>query len=319
VQELVFGTSSRVLASRRVTSAQTLGGTGGLRVAADLLAETSPGSRVWLSEPTWPNHPNVFRAAGLETRVYPYFDARHHRLDFDALEAGLKEVSAGDVVVLHACCHNPTGADLTPAQWRRVGELARERGFLPLLDFAYQGFGHGVEEDAAGVRALADLVPELIVCSSMSKNFGLYNERVGALHLLTTSAERAEIAGSQVKRVIRANYSNPPAHGSAIVAAILADRELRELWLRELGAMRERIHSVRLRLAALLAARGASRDFSFIAEQQGMFSFTGLSREQVIQLREKFGIYAVESGRINVAGIRDDALERLADAVIAVL
>jgi aspartate aminotransferase len=319
VQELVLGRGSALLAAGRVVTAHTPGGTAALRVAAELIAAGGQGGSVWLSDPTWPNHANVFAAAGLKTRSYPYFDSRHQRLDFTALESALKDAGPGDTVVLHGCCHNPTGADLAPAHWRRIGELARERGFLPLVDFAYQGFAVGLEEDAAGLRALCEALPESLVCSSFSKNFGLYNERVGALCAILPSRERADITASHVKRVIRANYSNPPAHGGAIVSVVLGDAELRALWRTEVDAMRERIARVRSSFVAALARRGVSRDFSFIEQQRGMFSFTGLTREQVRRLREEFAIYIVESGRINVAGVLDASLEPLADAVAAVL
>jgi aspartate/tyrosine/aromatic aminotransferase len=319
VQKVVFGEKSPLLAAGRVTSAHTPGGTGGLRVAAELIAAGSASAQVWLSDPTWPNHGNIFAAAGLKTRSYPYFDARRLALDFDAFAASLKDAGPGDVVVLHGCCHNPTGADLSLEQWRRIAELARERGFLPLIDFAYQGWGLGIEEDAVGLRAVCEVVPEAVVCSSFSKNFGLYNERVGALHVVVPDSARAEITSSQVKRVIRANYSNPPAHGAAIVSVVLGDPGLRKLWVQEVDAMRERILGVRKRFVAALAKRKVARDFSFIEQQRGMFSFTGLTKDQVKRLREEFAIYIVDSGRINVAGILDSSLDRVADAIAAVI
>jgi aspartate/tyrosine/aromatic aminotransferase len=319
VQDVVFGRLSPLLGAGRVTSAHTPGGTGALRVAAELIAASNPGAQVWLSDPTWPNHPNIFAAAGLKVRSYPYFNAKHLALDFDACVAALKDAGPSDVVLLHGCCHNPTGADLSREHWLRVAELAQERGFIPLIDFAYQGWGVGIEPDAEGLRTVCEALPEAIVCSSFSKNFGLYNERVGALHVIVSDAPRAEITTSQIKRVVRANYSNPPAHGAAIVAVVLGDPELSALWVQEVDAMRERILGVRRRLVAALAKRGVSRDFSFIEQQRGMFSFSGLTREQVKRLREEFAIYIVDSGRINVAGILDSSLDRLCDAIAAVL
>jgi len=318
-QELLFGGDHEIVQSRRARTAHTPGGTGALRVSGDFLHRHFPGSRVWLSSPTWANHGAVFAAAGLETSSYPYYDAARHSLDFGGLLAALEGAAPGDAVLLHACCHNPTGIDPRPDQWEQLGALLAERKLLPLLDFAYQGFGHGLREDAAGLFTVARHCPELVVCSSYSKNFGLYNDRVGAMTLVATTAEAAERAFSNVKPVIRTQYSNPPAHGAAVVALILGDPALRQRWESEVAAMRSRIHAMREQFVAGLARHGVTRDFSFIARQYGMFSFSGLTREQVHALRERFGIYIVDSGRISVAGMTEGNLDYLCAAIAEVL
>lgn len=318
VQELLFGAGHPVMAASRAVTAHTPGGTGALRVAADFLKRANPTATVWISQPSWPNHPGVMKAAGLAVQTYPYFDAAGNRVDFAALLAALGSVAAGDVVILHGSCHNPTGADLTAAQWAQVAAALGERGAVPLVDFAYQGLAAGLREDAAGIAQLAAHLPELLIASSFSKNFGLYNERVGALTLVAGSAAAADASLSQVKSVIRANYSNPPAHGAAIVTAILNSPALRADWEAELGAMRARIHAMRGQFVRGLAVAGASRDYSFIERQNGMFSFTGLTKEQVRRLREEFAIYIVDSGRINVAGLTTHNLPAVCAAIAAV-
>ncbi|OHB78992.1 MAG: aromatic amino acid aminotransferase [Planctomycetes bacterium RBG_16_64_10] len=319
VQELVLGADHEAVATGRAVTAHTPGGTGALRVAGDFFKQTFPAARVWLSQPTWPNHPNVFAAAGLETKTYSYFNADRHELAFDALIKDLQAIPAGDIVVLHACCHNPTGVDLTAQQWGQIADLIYDRGLLPLLDFAYQGFASGLAEDAAGVRAVCRPGTELILCSSFSKNFGLYRERVGALTFVAANRATAERVQSQVKQCIRANYSNPPAHGGAVVTMVLTDPALSAVWQQEVGTMRDRISAVRKLLVSTLVAKGVSRDFSFITRQRGMFSFAGLTPEQVDLLRAKYSIYAVRSGRINVAGITDKNIDRLGSAIADVL
>lgn len=318
-QELLFGKQSPVIADKRARTAQTPGGTGGLRVAADFIANQTSAKRIWISNPSWPNHKNVFSAVGLEVREYAYYDAANHALDFDGLLNSLKQAQAGDVVLFHGCCHNPTGIDPTAGQWAQLAELSIANGWLPLFDFAYQGFAKGLEEDAQGLRIFAAKHQELIVASSYSKNFGLYNERVGACTLVAADAETADRAFSQVKAAIRANYSNPPSHGAAIVATILGDNALRALWEQELTDMRQRIHRMRQLFVNTLQEKGAEQDFSFIINQNGMFSFSGLSREQVLRLREEFGVYAVNSGRVNVAGMTPDNMAPLCEAIVAVL
>ncbi|WP_394549720.1 amino acid aminotransferase [Pantoea sp. SGAir0183] len=318
-QELLFGKGNALISAGRVRSAQTPGGTGALRVAADFLATQTSVKRVWVSNPSWPNHKNVFNAAGLEVCEYSYYDAVNHTLDFDSMLASLKEVKAGDVVLFHGCCHNPTGIDPTAEQWQQLAALSKANGWLPLFDFAYQGFARGLEEDAAGLRLFAASHQELIVASSYSKNFGLYNERVGAITLVASDAATADTAFSQVKYTIRANYSNPPSHGAAVVATILGNDALRTIWQQELSDMRQRIQRMRQLFVNTLAEKGAQQDFSFIIKQNGMFSFSGLTKDQVIRLREEFGVYAVNSGRVNVAGMTPDNMSALCEAIVAVL
>ncbi|MCW1834494.1 aspartate/tyrosine/aromatic aminotransferase [Pantoea ananatis] len=318
-QELLFGQGNALIAAARARTAQTPGGTGALRVAADFLSTQTSVKRVWVSNPSWPNHKNVFNAAGLEVCEYQYYDAANHTLDFDGMLASLKEVKAGDVVLFHGCCHNPTGIDPTAEQWQQLAQLSLANGWLPLFDFAYQGFARGLEEDAEGLRIFAASHQELIVASSYSKNFGLYNERVGAITLVAGDAATADTAFSQVKYTIRANYSNPPSHGAAVVATILGNDALRTIWQQELSDMRQRIQRMRQLFVNTLADKGAQQDFSFIIKQNGMFSFSGLTKDQVIRLREEFGVYAVNSGRVNVAGMTPDNMSALCEAIVAVL
>ncbi|NDL62936.1 amino acid aminotransferase [Acerihabitans arboris] len=318
-QTLLFGSDSAVIAANRARTAQTPGGTGGLRVAADFLAKNTATRRVWISTPTWPNHKNIFAAVGLETADYNYYDAAEHSLDFDGMLASLEQAEAGDVVLFHGCCHNPTGIDPTEAQWHALAELSHSKGWLPLFDFAYQGFARGLEEDAQGLRIFADNHAEMIIASSYSKNFGLYNERVGACTLVGTDAETADKIFSQLKSCIRANYSNPPAHGAAIVATILGNEALKALWEQELTEMRQRIRRMRQLFVSTLRDKGAQQDFEFINTQNGMFSFSGLTKEQVLRLRSEFGVYAVNSGRVNVAGMTTENMAQLCEAIVAVL
>ncbi|HBZ16265.1 amino acid aminotransferase [Pantoea sp. BRR-3P] len=318
-QELLFGKESSLISDGRATTAQTPGGTGALRVAADFLANQTSVKRVWVSNPSWPNHKNVFNAAGLEVCEYHYYDAASHSLDFDGMVASLQEAKAGDVVLFHGCCHNPTGVDPSAEQWQQLAQLSQEKGWLPLFDFAYQGFARGLDEDAEGLRIFAASHQELIVASSFSKNFGLYNERVGALTLVAANSDIAKTAFSQVKYTIRANYSNPPSHGAAVVATILSNEALRTIWIQELTDMRQRIQRMRQLFVNTLAEKGAKQDFSFIIKQNGMFSFSGLTKDQVVRLREEFGVYAVNSGRVNVAGMTPDNMSALCEAIVAVL
>lgn len=319
VQELLFPAEHEALAGGRLATAHTPGGTGALRVAADFLKRNFPDARVWLSQPTWPNHPAIFKAAGVETKTYPYFDKTTNGIAFDAMLDALRQIPVGDVLLLHGCCHNPTGVDPAPEQWREIAEIVRERKLLPLVDFAYQGFGAGLREDAMGLETLCGPGQEMLVCSSFSKNFGLYRERVGALTLVAEDAETADKAQSQVKAAIRANYSNPPAHGGAAATAILSDGELRTLWENELTGMRARIHGMRNLFVETLKTKGAPGDFSFIARQRGMFSFSGLTLEQVRALRDEYSIYIVDSGRLNVAGMTEANMDRLCQAIADVL
>lgn len=318
-QALLFGKNHALITGQRARTAQTPGGTGALRVAADFLATQTDVKRVWVSNPSWPNHQNVFHSAGLEVCEYAYYDAQNHTLDFDGMLTALDKAQAGDVVLFHGCCHNPTGIDPTKEQWAQLAALSQQKGWLPLFDFAYQGFARGLEEDAEGLRIFADTHQELLVCSSYSKNFGLYNERVGACTLVAANADAAATAFSQVKYTIRANYSNPPAHGAAVVATILGNDALRAEWEQELTAMRQRIHLMRELFVKTLQEKGAQGDFSFIIRQNGMFSFSGLSKDQVVRLRDEFAVYAVNSGRVNVAGMTPDNMSALCAAIVAVL
>jgi aspartate aminotransferase len=319
VRELLFGASSELIGSGRSVTAHTPGGTGALRVIGDYLATLHRGASLWLSQPTWANHSQVFEAAGLSLKSYPYFDKRANDLAFEAMLTALEEVPEGDAVLLHACCHNPTGVDPTPDQWQRIAEVLRGRGLLPVVDFAYQGFGIGVDEDAEGLRILLRHLDELAICSSFSKNFGLYNERTGALTVVAKTKAHADAVFSQVKIRIRANYSNPPAHGAAIVSTVLGDEQLKAKWLTEVAEMRARIAAMRQLFVETLHQKGAVGDFSFITRQHGMFSFSGLSPEQVERLRRDHAIYIVSSGRINVAGMSAATMPALCEAIVSVL
>ncbi|MCE9687370.1 aspartate/tyrosine/aromatic aminotransferase [Shewanella sp. AS16] len=319
VQTLLFGMGSALVAAERAMTAQAPGGTGALRIAAEFLMHNTHARNIWISNPTWANHRNIFDTAGLTVKEYGYYRAESHDMDFDAMMTDLSQAAAGDVVLLHGCCHNPTGIDLNAAQWQAVAELCRDRSLLPLFDFAYQGFGAGIEEDAQGLRLVAALVPELLVANSFSKNFGLYNERIGAVTLVARDKATAVTAFSQIKRTIRSNYSNPPAHGALIVSTILTDAALRNEWEAELAEMRNRIAEMRTLFVSSLKAHGVTQDFSFISRQNGMFSFSGLNKEQVNRLRDEFGVYIVGSGRISVAGMTKSNMDAICKAIACVL
>jgi aspartate/tyrosine/aromatic aminotransferase len=318
-QELLFGTDHEILRNKRAATAQAPGGTGALRVAADTIAKLMKGASVWISNPTWPNHPSVFQSAGLQVKTYPYFDPKTNDVDFDGMMATLHEIPAGDVLLLHGACHNPTGVDLTHAQWQQVADVVAERKLLPLIDFAYQGFADGLVEDAIGLHTIAKSGVEMLVANSYSKNFGLYNERIGALTVVAQNEEDAETILSHVKQAIRANFSNPPAHGGAIVAEILNDPQLRARWEHEVGEMRDRINGLRHLFVETLNEKGVERDFSFITRQRGMFSFSGLNADQVKALRDNYSIYIVGSGRISVAGMSEETMDYLCAAIADVL
>ncbi|WP_088212358.1 amino acid aminotransferase [Shewanella sp. Shew256] len=319
VQELLFGEGSELVTSGRAATAQAPGGTGALRIAAEFLLRNTPSRTVWVSNPTWANHQNIFETAGLTVKEYGYYNAAAHDIDFDGMMTDLANALAGDIVLLHGCCHNPTGIDLTLAQWELVANLCADKQLVPLFDFAYQGFGAGIEEDAAGLRLVAAKVPELLVANSFSKNFGLYNERIGAVTVVAQNADEAVRAFSQVKRTIRANYSNPPAHGALIVSTILSDVALKALWVQELTEMRERIAEMRTLFVQSLKDEGVTQDFSFISRQNGMFSFSGLNKAQVARLKDEFGIYIVGSGRISVAGMTKTNMPVICKAIAKVL
>ena len=321
VRTLLFGEANadEPVPGRRAVTLQTPGGTGALRLAGDFLHQHYPESRLWLSDPTWANHPKIFEAAGVEVCSYPYFDAATNGLDFERMIDALgQEPAAGDVVLLHGCCHNPSGVDPSPAQWQAIGEALAARGAIPLVDFAYQGFGDGLEEDARGLRALLPSCPELLIASSFSKNFALYKERVGALTAVTPAAAAAPVM-SHLKVCVRTNFSNPPAHGAAVVAAIVQSPDLRPRWEAELAQMRDRINGMRTLFVNMLKEKGVAADYSFIERQRGMFSFSGLSKEQVDTLREQHAIYIVGSGRINVAAVTPGNADGLCEAIASVL
>ncbi|GIU48005.1 aminotransferase [Shewanella sairae] len=319
VQTLLFGAEHEVVSQSRALTAQAPGGTGSLRVAAEFLVRHTDSKKIWISNPTWANHNNIFSTAGLDIAEYGYYQAETHSLDFDAMLADLQSAQAGDLVLLHGCCHNPTGIDLNIAQWQQIADLCLANGLVPLFDFAYQGFGAGVEEDAQGLRIVANTVPELIVANSFSKNFGLYNERIGAVTVVGSNSEQTVNAFSQIKSTIRASYSNPPAHGALIVSTILEDAALKQLWHDELQEMRERIAEMRTLFVASLKSAGVSQDFEFISRQNGMFSFSGLNKDQVNRLKEEFAVYIVGSGRISVAGMTKTNMPVICAAIAKVL
>lgn len=316
--QLVLGEGSPALRDNRAGCTQTPGGTGALRLAGDFIARCLPGRRVWLSDPTWPIHETLFAAAQLNVEHYPYVDAQN-RLDVPAMLAALERIPTGDVVLLHACCHNPTGYDLTQDDWRQVLEIVRAHELLPLFDFAYQGFGDGLDEDAWAVRLFVEALPEVLITNSCSKNFGLYRERTGALIAVTADGDSLIDVRSQLASVARNLWSTPPSHGAAVVATILANRELRQLWQQEVAAKRERIAGLRKGLVDALAPHGLAERFAHIAQQRGMFSYTGLTAEQVLHLRREDSVYLVESGRANIAGLDAARLDQLAAAIARVV
>ncbi|MDR2678460.1 MAG: aspartate/tyrosine/aromatic aminotransferase [Zoogloeaceae bacterium] len=319
VRALIFGADSQRANDGSVVTIQALGGTGALRIGADYLKQLLPQTTLFISDPSWENHRALFSTAGFPIETYPYYDPATRGVNFAGMKQKLSSLPPESIVLLHACCHNPTGADLDSAQWEALAALCKEKRLVPFLDMAYQGFADGIEPDTAAVRAFAASGLQFLVSSSFSKNFSLYGERVGALSIITASKEEAARVASQVKRVIRTNYSNPPTHGGAVVAAVLTTPELRALWETELTAMRNRIRDMRSGLVDALKAAGVQQDFSFIAQQRGMFSFTGLTKEQVERLKTEFGIYAVTSGRINVAALNQRNLPVVAKAIAAVV
>ncbi|CAN7284898.1 aspartate/tyrosine/aromatic aminotransferase [Trinickia sp. LjRoot230] len=319
VQKLLLGENSPLIAAGRVVTAQALGGTGALKIGADFLRRVNPNAKVAISDPSWENHRALFESAGFEVVSYPYYDAHTHGVNFDAMLDALNNYPAGTVIVLHACCHNPTGVDLNEAQWKQIVEVVKTRALVPFLDIAYQGFGDSIDADAFAVRLFAAAELNTFISSSFSKSFSLYGERVGALSIVTDSKDEAARVLSQLKRVIRTNYSNPPTHGGSIVAAVLGAPALRITWEQELGEMRERIRAMRSGLVERLKAAGIDRDFSFVNAQRGMFSYSGLTTAQVDRLRDEFGIYAVGTGRICVAALNTRNIDVVANAVAHVL
>jgi aromatic-amino-acid transaminase len=319
VQNLLFGEGAALLRNQRVSTVQALGGTGALKIGADLLRRFVPEAQVWISDPSWENHRALFESAGFTVNAYPYYEAATRGVNFEGMIAALKGLPARSIVVLHACCHNPTGVDLSPAQWAQVVQACVAGQLIPFLDIAYQGFGDGIDADAAAVRQFADSGLDFLVSSSFSKSFSLYGERVGALSVVSADKDEAARVLSQLKRVVRTNYSNPPTHGGAIVAAVLASPTLRAQWEQDLAGMRMRIQQMRTGLLERLQARGVAQDFSFITRQRGMFSYSGLSAAQVDRLRDEFGIYAVSSGRICMAALNSRNIDAVATAIAAVL
>lgn len=319
VQALVFGADSEVIAAKRAITAQAVGGTGALKLGADFLKRFSPDAQVYISDPSWENHRALFESAGFVVNNYPYYDAATRGVNFQAMLETLKTIPAGSIVVLHACCHNPTGADLTDAQWAQVIDVVSERGLVPFLDMAYQGFGDGIAEDGKVIGMFVNAGGPLFVSNSFSKSFSLYGERVGALSIVAGSAEEATRLMSQLKRVIRTNYSNPPMHGGQVVATVLGTPELRQLWEEELAGMRVRIKQMRQHMVDSLKVKAPSHDFDFVVRQRGMFSYSGLTKEQVERLKNEFSIYAVDTGRICVAALNSKNIGRVVDAIATVL
>jgi aromatic-amino-acid transaminase len=318
VQELLFGKDAGLLKEKRVVTVQALGGTGGLKVGADLLQRMNPAAKVLNSDPSWENHRALFEGAGFVVEQYPYYDAANRGINFDGMLAALNAAAAGTIVVLHACCHNPTGYDITPDQWMQVIATVKARSLVPFLDMAYQGFGEGIKEDGAAVDQFMAAGISLFVATSFSKSFSLYGERVGALSVVCESKDEATRVLSQLKRVIRTNYSNPPIHGAQVVALVLTTPALRTMWEGELAAMRLRIKEMRVALQAKLAASGLKQDFSFITRQKGMFSYSGLTKPQMERLRSEFGIYGVDSGRICVAALNSKNIDATVAAIAKV-
>ncbi len=318
VQQLLFGADSKLLADGRVVTIQALGGTGALKVGADFLKMVAPDAQVLISDPSWENHLALFTQAGFRVASYPYFDAATKGLDFDGMIGALESAAAGTIVVLHACCHNPTGVDPDQAQWSRIVEVVASRKLIPFLDLAYQGFADGIDADAYVVHAMADAGLEFLVSSSFSKSFSLYGERVGGLSVITADRSESARVLSQLKRVIRTNYSSPPTHGGATVAAVISDPRLRAIWEEELAGMRKRIRAMRVGLVERLRARLPETSFEHIGKQRGMFSYTGLTPTQVERLRTEFGIYAIGTGRICVASLNEHNIDVVADAIAAV-
>lgn len=319
IEGLLFGEASPAVKDGRVVTLQTPGGSGALCVAAHLIRRAEPSAKVHLSEPTWPNHLPLLTLSGLEVETFPYYDYRAHRVDFERMAAAVERIPKGDILLLHGCCHNPCGADLKPEEWRALAEICARRGIVPFVDLAYQGFAEGLDEDAYGVRLMSERLPEVVVVSSCSKNFGLYRERIGSVSIVAESSENAKGVASHAANVARGIYSMPPDHGAAIVAKVLGDAQLRALWTREVGEIRTRLNDLRRLLVDKLAERATPIDFSFIANERGMFSFLGIDRERVVALRERFHVYMLESSRINVAGVNRANADYVADSIAAVL
>jgi aromatic-amino-acid transaminase len=314
VQELVFGSQSK-----HIVTVQALGGTGGLKIGADFLRQIAPQATVWISDPSWENHRQLFEAAGFKVKTYTYFEPKTRGLDFAGMKRSLDALPAGDIVVLHACCHNPTGVDVTNEQWPEILQIVKARGLIPFLDLAYQGFAEGLDADAFAARLFAESMNPVFLSTSFSKSFSLYGERCGALSIVAGSEDEAKRVLSNVKRIVRTNYSNPPTHGGQVIASVLADPEGRRQWDQELAGMRDRIKAMRKALVDGIHKRVPGADWSFILRQRGMFSYTGLSKEQVLRMRKDYSIYAIESGRVCVAALNSKNVDYVADAIAAVI
>jgi aromatic-amino-acid transaminase len=319
VQQLLFGAGHEAITSGRVATLQTIGSSGGLKVGADFIKRWLPNSQIWVSDPTWDNHRAMFEGAGVSVNTYPYFDPATGGLKADVMLAAIRALPPRSVVLLHACCHNPTGVDLSPAQWQALIPVLRERELLPYLDLAYQGYGDGIEEDAFAVRALACAGLSFFIANSFSKSMSVYGERAGALSVVCADAAEADLVLGQMKATVRRNYSSPGIHAAGIVSRVLSEPDLRAVWLAEVAAMRERINAMRHSLHNVLSAKKPGRDFGYFLSQRGMFSYTGLSATQVDRLREEFGVYLVRSGRLCIAGLNTGNVERTAQAMAAVL
>ncbi len=318
-QSLIFGAQSEIVTSGRAVTVQALGGTGALKVGADVLKLLAPSAQVYISEPSWENHRNLFEQAGFVVHSHPYYDAAAHGVNFAAMKASIEAAPAGSIIVLHSCCHNPTGYDLTNAQWSEIIALVRAKGHVPFLDLAYQGFGDGIDADAFVPREFAKTRGPILLSSSFSKSFSLYGERIGALTVVAENKDEASRVLSQLKRVIRTNYSNPPTHGAQMVATALTTPELRAMWEEELAQIRDRIKTMRASFVAKLKQTSPNHDFSFVMRQRGMFSYSGLSKEQVLKLRSEYGIYALETGRICVAALNTKNIDYVTNAISKVL
>ena len=318
-QQLIFGNNSNLVLDKKVQSIQTPGGTGAIKVFADFIFEKFSSSTIWISNPTWGNHLSIFKNSGLKTNYYRYFDKSNQSLDFEGFKNDLKQSKPNDVVVLHACCHNPTGVDLNLNQWEELADICCKKELIPLFDMAYQGFGDNLESDTFGIKIFEKKLNTFFLANSFSKNFGLYNERIGALHIISQNKDMSETILTNIQPIVRSNYSNPPFHGAGIITEILSDNVLKNSWMNELSSMRKRIHSMRTLLLEQLSRKQNKVDFDYIINQKGMFSIIDLDEKQVTRLKEEFGVYLLKSGRINIAGLNDSNIQYVADSISSVL
>ena len=318
-QQLIFGENSNLVLNKKVQSIQTPGGTGAIKVFSDFIFERFPSSTIWISNPTWGNHLSIFKNSGLKTNYYRYFDKSNQSLDFEGFKNDLKQSKPNDVVVLHACCHNPSGVDLNLNQWEELADICCKKELIPLFDMAYQGFGDNLESDTIGIKIFEKKLNTFFLANSFSKNFGLYNERIGALHIISHNKDMSETILTNIQPIVRSNYSNPPFHGAGIVTEILSDNVLKNLWMNELNSMRKRIHNMRTLLSEHLSRKQSKVDFNHIINQKGMFSIIDLDEKQVTRLKDEFGVYLLKSGRINIAGLNDTNIKYVADSINSVL